>query len=333
MRVFSALALALAVTALPASAKQFVQDQAGMLSPDTVSSLNSRISNFNAQTGKEIVVQTVPSVGGGDVRTAAENAFAQQQVNGVLIFIDKGDRKSYIIGDRAATQAGWWSSQTASSIVNAMNSQFRAGDYDGGVTTAVNSTLDIYRSHLGSLRSTQPVAQRGAYAQQQTQGGVHISVFWWIIIALFAYFIIRSLMRAASGPRYYGGGPMGPQGGPGYGPGPGYGGYGPGYGWGGGGGGFWSGLLGGLGGAFLGNELFGGGRNLGGGGYANVDPNAGGGNIAPSDGGGWQSDPGQADMGGSAGGDWGGGGFGGGDFGGGGGGDFGGGGGDAGGGW
>jgi uncharacterized membrane protein YgcG len=336
MRTLSALLLAFAVTAVPALAKQFVQDQAGILSPGTVSQLNSRIANFNAQTSKEIVVLTVPSVAGGDVRTAAENAFAQQQVNGVLIFVDKGDRKSFVLGDRAAVQAGWWTQQTSQNIVNAMNAQFRAGDFDGGVTTAVNQTFDIYRSHLGSLRSTQPQSRRPYAVQQQSQGGVHISVFWWIIIALFAFFIIRSIMRAASGPRYYSGGPGGPgpgPGGPGYGPGPGYGGYGPGYGFGGGGGGFWSGLLGGLGGAFLGNELFGGRRDFGGGDYANVDPNAGG---APSDAGGWQSDPGQADMGGGAGGDWGGGGFGGGDSGGGfGGGDFGGGGGggDAGGGW
>lgn len=332
MKRFLAAVLALLVTGAPALAKDFVQDQAGMFSPATVNQLNARIGNFNAQTGKEIVVQTVPSVSGGDVRTAAENSFAQQQVNGVLIFVDQGDRKSYVIPDRAAVQAGWWSTQTSSSIIQAMTAQFRAGDYDGGIGTAVNMALNVYRSHVGSLRSTQPVS-RTAYAQQQAQGGVHISMFWWIIIALFAFFIIRSIMRAASGPRYYGGGPGAPgygPGGPGYGPGPGYGGYG----WGGGGGGFWSGLLGGLGGAFLGNELFGH-QNWGGGNYANVDPNAG--NVAPSDGGGWQSDPGQADVSGGAGGDWGGGGFGGGDFGGGGGfggGDFGGGGGgDAGGGW
>jgi uncharacterized membrane protein YgcG len=335
MKSIIAVLFALAVTASPALAKQFVQDQAGMLSPATVSELNTRITNFNSQTGKEIVVVTVPSVTDADVRTAAENAFAQQQVNGILIFIDKGDRRSYVVPDRAAVQAGWWSSQTSQSIVNAMNAQFRAGDFDGGVTTAVSSSLDVYRSHLGSLRNPStgsgqgaPVAQRGVPAQQQAQSGVHISMFWWIIIALFAFFIIRSIMRAAAGPRYYGqGGPGAP--GPGYGPG--YGGYG----WGGGGGGFWSGLLGGLGGAWLGNELFGN-RGWGGGaggGYAGVDPS--GGNAAPGDAGGWQSDPGQADMSGGAGGDWGGGGFGGGDFGGGGGGGFGGGdsGGGAGGGW
>lgn len=331
-RVIIALFATMFALSAPAMAKTFVQDQAGMFSASTVDQLNARISSFNAQTGKEVIVDTVASVPGGDVRTAAENAFAQQQVNGVLIFIDKADRKDYILPDRAAVQAGWWTSQTSTSVAQAMEAQFRAGDFDGGITTAVNQVLDIYRSHMRS-RGTQPsYGTRSTYAQQASQG-VHISVFWWIIIALFAFFIIRSIMRAASGPRYSGGGPGYGPGGPGYGPGgpggPGYGpgyGPGPGYGYGGGGGGsFWSGLLGGLGGAFLGNELFGH-QNVGTGALGGMDPSAGA--QPPADAGGWQSDPGQADVGGGGGSDWGGGGFGGGgDFGGGGGGDFGGGGG------
>ena len=326
MKQLLALAAALLVTGLPATAKTFVQDQAGMFSAATVDSLNTKLSNFNAQTNKEIVVQTVPSVAGGDVRTAAQNAFAQQQVNGVLIFISRDDRKDYVVPDRAAVQAGWWSTETSQSIARAMEAQFRAGDYDGGITSAVDLALNVYRSHLGSLNQPAPAYGRGGYAQPATTGGVHISMFWIVIMLLVAFFVVRSLMRAAAGPRYYGPGP-GP-GGPGPGYGPGYGGYG-GYG---GGGGFFSGLLGGLGGAWLGNELFGRQTWGGGGGvFGGVDPNAGG--CPPADAGGWQSDPGQAGMGGGGGGDWGGGGFGGGDSGGFGGGDFGGGGGDAGGGW
>ena len=323
-KILALTALGLALASAPALAKTFVQDQAAMFTSNTVDQLNARISNFNAQTGKEIVVETVPSVAGGDVQAAAENAFAQQQINGVLIFVDKGDRKDYLVPDRAAVQAGWWDSSTSQSILRAMEAQFRAGDFDGGITTAVNLALNIYHSHLGSLQ--QNGYSRAANAQPARAGAVHISMFWIIIMLLVGFFIVRSLIRAASGPRYYGGGygpGMGPgPGGPGYGPG-----YGGGYGWGGGGGGFFSGLLGGLGGAFLGNELFGH-QNWGGGGsYGNVDPNAGG--VAP-DAGGWQADPGQADVSGGAGGDWGGGGFGGGgDFGGG----FGGGDGGGGGGW
>ena len=56
-----------------------------MFSASTVSSLNERIGDFSAQTGKEIVVMTVPSLGNATLQDAANTAFSQQSVNGVLI--------------------------------------------------------------------------------------------------------------------------------------------------------------------------------------------------------------------------------------------------------
>lgn len=343
LRAFFAIFVAVAATALPAYAAQFVQDGAGMFSAGTVAQLEQRIGAFNAQTGKEIVVVTVPSLNGETRQQAAQTVFSEQRINGVLIFVAKAERQDIIVPGRATAQ--FFPASTTTQIRQAMEAQFRNGDFDGGITTAVNQTLDVFRAHLNTLPGSSTSRNYPAPASSRpvaVSNGVHLSMFWWIIIIVVGFLIIRSIFRAMSGPRYYGGpggvpgGPMGPGGMPG-----GYGYGGPGY-YGGGGGGFWSGLLGGLGGAWLGNELFN--RNAGGGGY--VDPNTGGG-IAPADGGGnwggnapdpggWGNDAGQADMGSSSGGDWGGGGFGGGDFSGGGGfggGDSGGGGGDSGGGW
>ncbi len=345
-RSFALAGLVLAVTlaALPAAARDFVQDQAGMFSASTVSSLNERIGNFNAQTGKEVVVMTVPSLGSATLQDAANTAFSQQAINGVLIFIARDDRRDIIVPDRAGSQAGWFTPDVLQSIRTTMESQFRSEDFDAGITSAVGGVLNVYRAHAGSLRqsgsSTGVPATRSSVA---TRTGVHLSMFWWIIIIVVGFLILRSVMRALSTPRSYGppGAPPGTPGAPGGMPpagyGPGYGGYGGGgYG---GGGSFWSGLLGGLGGAWLGNEMFG---NRGGGAIGPADagqtsaPDAGGGWGGGGDaGGGWQSDAGQTGSGSA--GDWGGGGFGGGgDAGGFGGGDFGGGGGgggDSGGGW
>lgn len=329
----TAFVLTAALATLPAAARDFVQDQAGMFSASTVSALNERIGSFNAATGKDVVVMTVPSLGGATIESAAQTAFSQQSVNGVLIFIARDDRRDIIVPDRAGAQAGWFTPDVLRSIRTSMESQFKAADFDGGITTAVDGVLNVYRAHLGGLRqpSSSSAGAPMTRPSMPATRGVHISMFWWIIIIVVGFLIVRSIIRAMSMPRY---GPPGvPPGAPGgmppqYGPG-----YGGGYGYGGGGGSFWSGLLGGLGGAWLGNELFGG---RGGGAIGPADagqaatPDAGGGWGAP-DGGGWQSDAGQADMGGASGGDWSGGGFGG-D--GGGGGDFGGGGGgDSGGGW
>ncbi len=253
----AALGLVAFGPALPAAARDFVQDQAGMFSASTVARLNDRIGNFNAQTGKEVVVVTTPSLGGASLQSAAATAFEQRSVNGVLIFIARDDRKDIIVPGRSAAQAGWFTPDVLRSIRTGMESQFRSENYDAGVTGAVDGILNIYRAHLNSLGRTSGGATLPA-ARNVNSGGFHISMFWWIIIAIIGFLVLRSILRAMSAPRYYGGGPVPPGGAP-----PGGGGYGPGYGyggWGGGGGSFWSGLLGGLGGAWLGNELFRGGR-------------------------------------------------------------------------
>ncbi|HEY6450821.1 MAG TPA: TPM domain-containing protein [Candidatus Cybelea sp.] len=308
----------------PVAARDFVQDQAGMFSQAAVAQLNARISNFNAQTGKEIVVVTTPSLGGASLQDAARTAFAQHNVNGVLIFVARDDRRDIIVPDRAGAQAGWFTPDVLRSIRISMENQFRGENYDAGITGAVDAILNVYRAHLSTFARTPSGA--ALPAQRSTQpGGFHISMFWWIIIAIVGFLLLRAILRVFSAPRYIGGAPGAPPGGappgtPGYGPGYGYGGFG-------GGGSFWSGLLGGLGGAWLGNELFRGGGGIGPA-QAGQLPSDTGGAWGGTDSGGWQSDAGQSDLGGASSGDWSGGGFGG-DAGG----DFGAGGGDSGGGW
>jgi uncharacterized membrane protein YgcG len=311
------LAASASTFALPATAATFVQDQAGLFSAGTVAELNERISNFNAQTGKEIVVITTPSLNGATLQQAATNAFSQQNVNGVLVFIARDDRRDIILPDSAGVAAGWFPSDTLREIRGTMEAQFRAENYDGGITGTVTALLGIYRAHAGGSAGSLAVPAQGRFARAQ---GMRVPMFFWIVGGIIAFLIVRSLLRAASAPRSYGPGapPAGqtPPSGPGY---------GPGYGYGYGGGSFWSGLLGGLGGAWLGNELF---RGGGGGEVAPTDSGGGWGGGA-ADSGGWQSDAGQAGISGASSGDFSGGGFGG-DAGGG---DFGGGGGDGGGGW
>jgi len=336
-RVLASLAVTfLTGTLTVCAATTPITDGAGMFSQATISQLDQQISDFTAQTGKQIVVVTVPSLNGKSLNDAAEAVFQQQNVNGILIFIAKDDRRDIILPDTATAQ--FFPEQTIVSIRESMESAFKSEDYDGGITTAVTGILNVFRAHLnsapgaGAANNSAPAVPSTTYAPARRHSGA--SSMWTIIILIvIGYLVLRSILRAMSGPRYYGGGPGMPgAGGPGPG-GPGYGGYGyggPGYY--GGGGGFWSGLLGGLGGAWLGNEMFGNrgttvveqpGSNM-------MQPDQSGGSWGGGDAGGWANDAGQADMGGASSGDWSGGGFGGGgDFGGGG---FGGGG-DSGGGW
>lgn len=344
LAALASLLIALGSTALPAFARDsFVADNAHLLSDATISALNAKVADFNATTHKEVFVDTEPTVDGASPQAAAEKIFAQQQINGVLIYVAKSPKTIGVVPDRAASQ--FFPATSTSAIRTAIASGFNSGDFNGGITNGVDLTLSQYRSHLGALTTRKTsYAPIGSGANvRSSQAGFNLSWIWILIVLAVIFFVIRGIFRAMAGPRMYGGpmggGPMG--GGPMMG-----GGYGPGYGggYGGGGGSFWSGLMGGLGGAFLGNELFGRRDEFGGNQAGFVDQGA----QTQADTSGFQSDPGQADMGnasfggwgggdagggGGGGGDWGGGGGGGGDWGGGGGGDFGGGGDNSGGGW
>lgn len=328
LAALAALAFVIGSAAIPASARDtYVADNAHLFSDATIAAINAKVADFAATAHKEVFVDTEPTVA-GTPQAAAEAVFAKQQINGVLIYIAKSPKTIGVVPDHAAST--FFPPQSTSSIRTAIQSAFNSGDLNGGITNGVDLTLSQYRSHLGALGR-----QKTSYAPvgsgdnvRSSQAGFNMSWIWILIVLAVIFFVIRGIFRAMAGPRmmppgYGGGGPM--MGGGGYGPG-----YGGGYGGGGGGGSFWSGLMGGLGGAFLGNELFGGGRRdeFGGNQAGVVDQGQ-----PPADASGFQSDPGQADMGNASFGGWGGGdsGSGGGDWGGGGaggGGDFGGGGGD-----
>lgn len=327
-----ALILGLAAATAPAAARdQFVLDNAHIFSPGAVAVANQKISDFSAQTRKEVVVYTTPALDGATAQAAAERVMAQEQVNGVLIFISKSPKKIGVVPDRAAS--AFFPPGSTSAIRNAIVASFNSGDYDAGLQSAVDLSLSMYRSHLRTAPRARnaPVPVTGS-SPVATQGGFGMGWIFLILILVVGFLIVRAIFRALFAPRMPMGGPMAgpPMGGPGYGPGYGQPGYGGGM-MGGGGGSFWSGLLGGLGGAWLGNEMFGqhGGGSIGSAGMGGTDPGA------AADGSGWQSDAGQADMGNASFGDYGSGSGAGGGWGdaGGGGGDFGGGGGDGGGGW
>jgi uncharacterized protein len=321
LAALASLLIAIGATAAPAFARDsFVVDNAHLLSDSTISAINAKVADFNATTHKEVFVDTEATVDGATPQAAAEKIFAQQQINGVLIYVAKSPKTIGVVPDRAASR--YFPASSTSAIRSAIASGFNSGDFNGGITNGVDLTLSYYRSHLGALTQKKAsYAPVGSGANvRSSQAGFNLSWIWLLIVLAVIFFVIRGIFRAMAGPRMYGGGPMGggpmgggPMMGGGYGPG-----YGGGYG-GGGGGSFWSGLVGGLGGAFLGNELFGGRRDDFGGNQAGfVDQGQ-----PQVDNSGFQSDPGQADMGNASFGGWGGGdsGGGGGDWGGGGGGD------------
>ena len=311
--LFLAALLALAAAPLDAFAATYIQDNGNMFSSGAKNQATQTIDRLAQRTRKEILVLTVPSLNGQDATSAANAAFSQNSVNGVLIFASRQDRRLEIVVGKDTQQA--LPDSRVTQIRQTMLNDFRANNqaaFDKGLIDGVNAVS----STLGAA------ASGGAATAPARQGGTNwVAIGLLIVVVLLVVWVISGIRRARQQP-YFSYGQQQPgapgYGAPGYGPGPGYG----------GGGGFFSGLMGGLGGALLGNALFDafrprdryydGGQSFGGGepggfqdqGWQGNDA----GQVGDTSGGSW-GDSG----GGDSGGDWGGGDSGGGDGGGGGG--------------
>ena len=176
----AALVITVAGGFAPALARDsYVMDNASLFSPATVAQINAKVGDFNAQTHKEVVVVTVPSFT-GTATDAEERAFAEQRVNGVLIYIAKSPKTIAVIPDRVSGQ--FFPAGSTAAIRQAIVSAFNSGDFNGGINNGVDLTLAEYRSHLGSLRSSPVRTEAAPIVRNDTGGGFNMSLIWWLIV-------------------------------------------------------------------------------------------------------------------------------------------------------
>ncbi len=242
------IGVGLAAEVIPPAPKQYFNDYAHVVSPQTAAQLNQKLEDFERQTSSQILVAIYPtmqsdsSIEDYTVRVA-ESWKAGQKLknNGAVLFVFIQNRTMYIqvgyglegaLPDALAKQI----------IDNELRPHFRNGDFDGGFTAAVNAMLAAVR---GEYKGT----GRTVYENQQHNQGTAGVIILFLIVGVFGLLFMLGMFRSAIGGGYrrryssWGGWTIGS------------GGWGGG-GWGGGGGGGWSG----------GGGFSGGGGSFGGGG-------------------------------------------------------------------
>jgi len=282
-----------------------IQDDGNMFSQSAQTDFANRSAQIERDTGKSVVVRTVASLGGKDISAQADAAFAQLNVNGVLIYLAKNEKKSSIKVGATTRQA--ISLQEEGQIRDGLDASFARGDFDSGL---LNTTDRIGRDFRAVFTGT--TANRGGTANQpaptttsgapRQNNGVGLGAILGILFLVGAIIVVARLITrrgSGGGGNVYTGNNYGSGGGSNYAPGPppgpgyggvNYGGYGqqpPAT-----GGGFGSsvagGAVGGFGGAILGNAVydhFRDGERGQNGNYNNNGPNGGGaypGNNAPN---------------------------------------------------
>jgi uncharacterized membrane protein YgcG len=257
------VAMAAMVIATPAPAAT-IHDGAGMFNPNVVKKLEADLDRLERKTKIPVVIETIDAIPGLDADAAsAERRKAIDQLavkrdkalrdEGVYLLISKRDKVFSPVLIRERYEA-WLPKEKRNTIRDALHEEFKKGDYDAGLTRAV----EMIEQALEKASVATPATKvPGALPRKAEAGQSTMATFVMILLAIVAVLVVLRVLGgllSRSGNSGYPGqmGGMGMQR-PGMGPGQGY--YGGGYG-GGGGGGFFSSLMGGIGGAVAGNWLY-----------------------------------------------------------------------------
>ncbi len=132
---------------IPQKPTGFVQDYAGILSPDQLSTLEKKLENYERTSTNEIAVVIVDSLRGDTIENVAQEIFTTWGIgkkgkdNGVLLLISLSERKNRIqtgYGVEASlTDIG--ASYIQSDIIRPA---FRNNDYYGGINGAVDKMVE-----------------------------------------------------------------------------------------------------------------------------------------------------------------------------------------------
>ncbi|GAA5060360.1 hypothetical protein GCM10023208_28620 [Erythrobacter westpacificensis] len=204
--IWLALASLLAALAMPAQAQRYelparpdgpVLDSANMLSDATEASLNQRLTQYNQETGRAIVVATVPSLDGAEIEPYATELFAEWGIGGaerdmgLLLLIARDDREMRIeVGYGLHPYFG--GIMAGRVIRDVITPQFKAGNFDAGVTQGIDAILQHLANSPEDAIAIEEAAQAAAESRQQSEGGFPIGTLIWLGF-IFFFFVLPML--------------------------------------------------------------------------------------------------------------------------------------------
>lgn len=166
-----------------------VNDQARMLSSETKQRLEQKLIAFERETSNQIAVLTIPSLQGDDIdqfsiRVAEAWKLGQKgKDNGVLLVLAQAERKVRI--EVGMGLQGVLPDITAAKIIREnMRPHLKSGDFDQGITVAVDS---IIAATKGEFKGTGQTTQKRA-AKKTSSSFVTFLVIAAIAVAVLGIF-------------------------------------------------------------------------------------------------------------------------------------------------
>ena len=146
-----------------------VVDEAAILSPGARERLSAASRAHEAKTSNQVVVLTLPSLGGESIEDYATRAFAEWKLgqagkdNGVLVIVVPSERRMRIeVG--YGLEGALPDAAAARIIREQMTPRFKGGDYDGGTLAGVEAIVARLEGQLPTGADAEAPAARSGLA-------------------------------------------------------------------------------------------------------------------------------------------------------------------------
>jgi uncharacterized protein len=207
-----ALALLAAGTARAQDFPKFtglVVDAANVLPPDREAALTAKLQAFQQRAGRQLVVATVPTLGGQEVQQygvallRAWGVGLKDANNGTILLVAPAERK---VGIETGYGVEGVLTDAYSSVViqTKILPAFKAGDMPGGIDAGADAIVDILSQPDDQARAKEQAAIAAWNKAHARAGGDGVPwglVFWLFVIG---FVVLAGLRRR--GARYHGGG-------------------------------------------------------------------------------------------------------------------------------
>ena len=174
-----------------------VVDSANLLNPEQRAALEAKLKAHEDKTTDQVVVATVPSLGGTSVEDYANRLYRHWRLgqkaknNGALLLVAPTERKVRIeVGyglEGALTDA-----LSGVIIRTAIAPRFKGGDFADGINAGVDAVLSVLTGDADEW-------QRRAKVRADDHGGLDWFTIIFMVVVLI--FIVRAFFRSGGGPR------------------------------------------------------------------------------------------------------------------------------------
>ncbi|MCM1332203.1 MAG: TPM domain-containing protein [Bacteroides sp.] len=188
---------------------RYVSNPDNILSPEAEAGINTTLSELWKNTSSEVVVVVVENIAGGDIDSFATDLFTKWGIgkrdkdNGLLFLVSVNDR-------RMAIRTGYGMEGVVPDIIagriirNIVTPHFKEGDYDGGVTAAVNE-ISRLASTPGATEELMSKYENDADASRGDDSEELFSMWLGTGVALAAFLLVWlawTLLRTRRDDRY-----------------------------------------------------------------------------------------------------------------------------------